>query len=390
MKSMPKFIRTFTFILAAVPTVLFAQNEPQHPCPENIKGQVEITVASLESLKSLENLQELKVLSHLHKLSNLSELHHLSSVADMLENQDHQPNPEVTFDVEKRKTFDKTYKVGKSDVLAIENKFGKVHVNTWDKNEIRVKVDVIARANSESRAQDILEKIDIEDSKSGNRISVKTEMESMNISGNSNKGFEINYIIYMPDDNELAIKNSFGDVYLPDFKGRTDLNIKYGSLKAQRMSNASNKLKLAYSNGNCSFMNKGDVDIAYSDFDLGNVNTVLGSSKFSEFRIDNLNEVLDLDVKYGVLRVDNISKNVERIDVDSGFTPVTLRFEDNSAFNFDVNVQFGDFNVNKNLVNITSQEKGHTSAEYKGKYGSTTSKGSVNINSKYGDVKFTN
>jgi hypothetical protein len=99
--------------------------------------------------------------------------------------------------------------------------------------------------------------------------------------------------------------------------------------------------------------------------------------------------MLDMDVKYGSLRVENVSRGIRTINVDSGFSPIVLNFADNAAFNFDVSVQFCDFRVDKDLVKVTSLERSHTSAEYKGKFGGPSPKGSVSVTSKYGDVKFT-
>jgi hypothetical protein len=296
-----------------------------------------------------------------------------------------------TYDSEKRKTFDKTYKVNKSDVLNIDNKFGNVHVNTWNRNEIQVKVDIISRANSEQAAQEMLNKINVGDSRSGNTISVKTEMGSVNSKG-GHQSFEINYTINMPEDNQLVVKNSFGNVYLPDMKGKVDLHVRYGAFKAGNLSNASNSIKASFCNSSSntiSSLNKGNVDLAYSTLNLGNTNGVNGSSKFSDFKIGNLSEGLDMDLKYGTFRVDNVRKNFKTISVNGGFTPIQLHFENDSAFDFNVNVQFADFKVDRNLVKFTTLEKGHTSAAYKGRFGSSASKGSINITSKYNDVKFT-
>src|SRR5690606_10586096 len=139
----------------------------------------------------------------------------------------HQPEAEVyTYKSEKRKTFDKTYKVSKSDVLNIDNKFGSVHVNTWNRSEIQVKVDIISRANSDQVAQEMLNKINVTDNRSGNNIVVRTEMGSMN-SKSGHQSFEINYTVNMPADNNLMVKNSFGNVYLPDMKGKVDLHVRY-------------------------------------------------------------------------------------------------------------------------------------------------------------------
>jgi hypothetical protein len=295
----------------------------------------------------------------------------------------------AAYDEEKHKTFEKTYKVSKTDMLNFENKFGKVHVNTWNRNEVHVKVDIVARAGTENKAQEILNSISIVESRDGKMLSVRTNIESMRISGNGNRSFEVNYTIDMPAENPLTVKNSFGDVYLADLKGKVDVNVKYGALKCGRLSNTGNNVKVAYGSANCGYINGGNVNVAYGNMSLEGANGLIGSSKFSDFKLGSLGETMEMEVKYGSFRVDNISKNVRKIALDSGFTPISLNFEANTNFNFDVNVQFADFKYDKSLVNITSLEKGHTSAAYKGAFGGTSPKGFVSIESKYGEVKFT-
>lgn len=130
------------------------------------------------------------------------------------------------------------------------------------------------------------------------------------------------------------------------------------------------------------------MDVSYGNMNVEGANGLQGSSKFSDFKLGSLGETMEMDVKYGTFAVNNISRNIRRINLSSGFTPISLTFDPNTAFNFDVNVQFGDFKYDKSLVNITSLEKGHTSAEYRGAYGGASPKGLVSVNSKYGDVKF--
>ncbi|MBC5992972.1 DUF4097 family beta strand repeat protein [Pontibacter sp. SD6] len=295
----------------------------------------------------------------------------------------------AAYDVEKRKTFEKTYKVNSSDALSIVNKFGKVSVNTWNKSEIQVKVDIIARCATEARAVELLDKINVVDNREGNTISIVTKMEPMRVSGNNNRSFEINYTIYMPESNSLAVKNSFGDVQLASLKGKTNVNVSYGALKTERLSNSDNYVKVAYGSGNCGYINGGNVNLAYADVFVGGANGLKGSASYGNFKIGQLTEEMDIDFKHGTFKVDNVSKDIKKIALNSNYGSVSLNFADNSSFNFDVNVSFGDFKVDRSLINLTTMEKGYTSAEYKGKFGGTSPKGMVNITSKFGDVKFT-
>ncbi|MDX5421788.1 MAG: hypothetical protein LPK14_06010 [Hymenobacteraceae bacterium] len=366
-----KSIRCLLVLIVMAPAMALAQPRAQAPCPSTTL-----------------DLSELASLPEVSSLAELSDLKHLVLLGQEMAQTGH-PEDAAMYDAEKQKTFDKTYKVSKSDVLNIENKFGKVHVNTWNRNEIKVNVVMIARAGTDSKAQEILDKINVVESRSGNTIALKTNMASMNVSGNSNRSFEINYTISMPEENAIAVKNSFGDVYLAALKGKADISVKYGSLKADRLANTGNIVRLAYGSGSCGYVNGGNVDVAYSNLNVEGTNGLKGQSKFSDFKIGSLGEELNMDVKYGSFKIDNVSKNIRQISLQSGFTPISLNFEDNTAFNFDVSVKFGNFNVDKSLVNITHLEKGYTSSEYKGKFGGESPKGWINITSTYGDVKFT-
>ncbi|WP_266204044.1 DUF4097 family beta strand repeat-containing protein [Pontibacter kalidii] len=375
-------------VLLLAPMLAMAQAKDSAPCPD-----VTVDLSGLRVLEDmkLENLADLKELKSLAALESLSELKHLAEMKHLvIIDQTGNMGAEAAFDAEKRKTIDKTFKVSSKDALNIENQWGKVHVNTWDKNEIRVKVDVIARAATEDRAQMMLDNVTIKESREGSTYSFRTEKSPMRINGhNNNRSLEINYTIYMPAENALAVKNKFGDVYLASMKGKVDVDMQYGNLKCDRLANSSNNVKLTYGSGNCAYINGGVISVAYADMKVEEAGGLQGSSQYGDFSVGSLQETMDMKVQYGSFRIDNISNNIRKISLDSGFTPLNLNFADNTNFNFDVNVQFGNFNVDKSLVTITSLEKDYTSAEYKGRFGGPSPQGMVSITSRYGDVKFT-
>ncbi|MCX2738545.1 hypothetical protein [Pontibacter anaerobius] len=375
-------------VLALAPMLAMAQAKDTAPCPDvtvDLSGLHVLKEMELESLAELRNLKQMAALENLVELKDLSEIEHLVIVDQTGEME----AEAAMFDAEKRKTIDKTFKVSSKDALNIENQWGKVHVNTWDKNEIRVKVDVIARASTDAKAQEMLDNIKVVESREGNTYSFRTKKEPMRINGHNKRSLEINYTIYMPTENAIAVKNSFGDVYLASMKGKADIDVRYGALKCDRLANSGNIVKLSYGSGNCGYINGGNINVAFGEMKVAEAGGLQGSSKFSEFSVGSLEDIVEMEVQYGSFKIDNISKNIRKISVDSGFAPVNLNFADNTNFNFDVNVQFGNFNVDKSLVTITSLEKSYTSAEYKGRFGGASPKGVVSITSKYGDVKFT-
>ena len=77
---------------------------------------------------------------------------------------------------EKKKVIEKSHKVNTSTVLRIENKFGKIEINSWDKSEFSIKVEMIAKARNEDRAQRILDNIDVDVNESSNTFRSQFEL----------------------------------------------------------------------------------------------------------------------------------------------------------------------------------------------------------------------
>ncbi|GAA4305446.1 hypothetical protein GCM10023183_19680 [Nibribacter koreensis] len=336
-----------------------------------------------------------------------------------------QPQPNA-YDFSKSKKFSKTFKVSSADKLNVENQFGKVDVQTWNRNEIAVEVNIITRASTDAKAQEILDKINIQATHGANLVSVVTVREPMQIQTSSGKSFEVNYLVKMPKGNALTLSNKFGDVVLPDMDGATQVSVKYGSINAGRLNSKDNKVSLEYGKegSTVEYMRGGNLNVRYSSlkltsaeslmastayskisidnidalaiesrydsqFRLGNVNQLSGRGSYSNFKIGNLKESAGMDMKYcSTFEIANIASGFKKIDVTGGYTSINLNFADKTAFNFDVNTSYGNLKVDQDLVDYSFKEVRNTSATYKGKFGKASPKGLVNVTSKYGSVQF--
>ena len=82
-------------------------------------------------------------------------------------------NNDKKYEFSKIKNINKSYTVSSSDKLNIKNSFGKVEVHTWDKNEIKVDVNIEVSSNKEDLAQKILDGITVSDEQTGKEISFR-------------------------------------------------------------------------------------------------------------------------------------------------------------------------------------------------------------------------
>ena len=77
----------------------------------------------------------------------------------------------------KEKSISKTYPAS-GNALNIDNTFGKVVVNTWTKNEIKVDIHIEASATEKETMERIFNNIEVTDRQEGSKIYFKTTMDN--------------------------------------------------------------------------------------------------------------------------------------------------------------------------------------------------------------------
>ncbi len=321
---------------------------------------------------------------------------------------------------QKKKYVEKNYKVSATTKLKIENKFGKVEINSWSKSEFDIKVEIIGKGRNEERAQRILDAIEIDITESSAEIVFETEIQD-----NKNKneeGFEINYTVYMPDKNPLEVKNSFGDVTMGDRNNDLDINVSYGSMKVGDVTGDAT-IKLSFGSGGVGRIKDGEATIKYSNFEIegagkldltqgfsdieiGEVDDLEIESKygkveiekagkvdadahFSGLEIEELTGSIELDCSYlGDFRIDKLAKTFTLVDIDGKFGSYEIGLEE--GLNADINAEFSFADLKYSSdVNATFnyRVKESNKSTYRGKIGKGDPNKVIRIDSSYGNLR---
>lgn len=323
------------------------------------------------------------------------------------------------LDFEKRKKISKSYDVKSNVKLDIRNTFGRVHINTWDQNKITVDIEIIARMSNENRAQDMLDRINVEIEESSSVISFETKLG--NLRNRDREEFEINYKVNMPKKNPLKLKNSFGGNYIGDLMGASDIDISYGDLKIEKLIGLTD-LKISFSDGSIQLVKEGEIEIKYSDVEIdelgvvrmeqgfsdveiekigtidltskygdveiGTVQGIKGYVGYSEFSIDRLEVELDIEAQYsGGLTINEVAKDFSKILIDGKFGDFRISFEEGANFTFDTELSFSDFSYSGLPLDFDYKIKEDFKSRYKGKMG-TGNGGHIRIDTSYGDIRF--
>ena len=318
--------------------------------------------------------------------------------------------------IEKRKTFVKVYDVDARDQLSVDNQYGQVKVNLWDRKEIRVDITVTANAPTDQRATDYLNAISINEKREGSVIVLRTDINRDSFGSNNwnswrsktgDKNFiQIDYVVHMPKGNALMVKNKFGNTDIPLFQAPLTVQSRYGTFSANDLENVQNNIEVLYGNAKIGKMDGGKLEVRYSNLDLNQVKTLMLINKFGKLNIGEVGS-LDADIDYsgatigsvnnsckvklsysGGFEVSRLPRSAENVDIQAAYSSVTLPAESNQ---FNVTVTHGNFRLPENVkVYYTNQpdkvEAARATRQYEGKVGAG---GGTNIRvvSKFGDVR---
>lgn len=328
----------------------------------------------------------------------------------------------VAGTVEKKKTIYKLFDVDASDVLTVDNQFGQVTVAIWEKSEIRVQITISANSESDDRAQQFMDAVDIDEKRTGNQIVIRTNFSqsatlNWNIgnwkNGRERNNVRIDYAVSMPRQNALTVRNRFGNTSIPAFYAPLTVHNRYGNFSADDLANRVNDIDVAYGQATIRMLDQGKVDIAYGSLDLDRVNVLTLVNKFGKLRIGEVGR-LTADIDYsgatigtlresgriklsfsGGFRIEQMPKSADNLDIQASYSSVALPMNSNADSDFDVTVSYGNFNYSSGpAVHLTTNpdDQGNhrgvrITKQYIGKIGRGTGT-KIRVVSRFGNVSF--
>ncbi|GAC1594299.1 MAG: hypothetical protein NVS3B25_16940 [Hymenobacter sp.] len=356
------------------------------------------------------------------------------------EQQEPQQNPQpdqpdgqdaANLQVEQRRHLNRSYSVPRAGrAFSLDTRYGRVQIIPWNKREIKVDAELVARSETDAGAHQVLDALGVQwldyDAKTGG-VAVSTQFGPALRGRAGGCRYAVNYTVWLPRTTALRVHNSFGDVTLAgDVSGPTELAVDYGALRTGRLDGPRNLVRIG--NGSCSVAfagrasidasyarlrldegttvdlrnNYSDIDIGtvqdltvhskYGDVALGTVRNLRGSSGYSRFTIDKLDEGLDMALRYCPdFVVRDMGANFRQVNLDGGFSTIRLGFAEAPGFRFDVSTEQGQLLVDKNFVRVLSQQNGPQTSDVLGVFGGPLSArraGNVNIKVRYGTVRF--
>ncbi len=319
-----------------------------------------------------------------------------------------------------RKEYSENYDVSKGVTLVTDTKYSDVELITWDKSVVDVFAVVEVDASSQSRAEEALKKVDIRISKSGNNVSVVTDMEN---GWSKNVKTSIKITIKAPAWVNLEMDNSYGDLFIQEVSGKVNVDLKYGNLKAGSLSRGNEKpynmIDMAYSDGVIDEVGWLDLEISYSNMEINvsdmlfvdsryakllgdkaggivtdgmydkyyfdEIDSFVAELKYSGLKFVRLNKTLSLHSAYTNAKIGTLTNGFDEIDAELSYGNLNVGLEQGASFKFDGEARYG--NVSIDTGDRLSKTKENNSVRIWGNVGSNP-KSSIQVITKYGNSSF--
>jgi len=141
-------------------------------------------------------------------------------------------------------TVKKTIEVDEQELLSLENKNGKIQIDSWDNNVVEIIAHKKVSASSRSRAEALLENLVIRIDQTPDAIDVKTILPRSNdnfdglfswIFNGGNSGASVRYEIKVPRKFDLNIHSTNGSISAEECSGRLRFETTNGNIKAEEI-----------------------------------------------------------------------------------------------------------------------------------------------------------
>lgn len=327
------------------------------------------------------------------------------------------------------KNLHKEYNADVNTLLIIQNKFGDVDINNWNKDQITIDVTITVDHKNEEKAKELINYINVRFSQDGNTIEAITEIDdkfskwnTFNF-GDDNKDFSIDYKVNIPKNIKLDLENKYGNVFINEIEGHSKVSVKYGNLKINKITRENVKplseIYLAYSDGtidNCKWLNltlkyskleikeckaliavtkysrlyvdKGSSIVCeskYDEYKIGKITNFITTSAYTDFDINEIYKKLEFDNRYGNINIDYIPANFEYLKIENEYGDIDISIDPNASYKLKGNAKYAD--IDYPTQSRVNRIKESSLLQVEGLVGTdSNTKSQVEIETKYGSV----
>jgi hypothetical protein len=336
-------------------------------------------------------------------------------------------------DSEYKKVIVKEFSTNPGTTLSVSNKYGKIIVHTWNKNEVKATITITGFGKSVEEATSIVNMVDIVQNNSGNSASLQTVY---NPSSSGSKWFSwggkkdskdyvnIDYEMYVPERlAQLVLDNNFGDVItdvlsfpasikmnycnydIKEAERTLELNMNYcdrGRIgKAETVNIRANYSNLKsdmiaslttrsnYCEYNLGIVTRLATNGNYDEYNINKVGSFNGRNTYTDFRFAEVQSDINSKLVYGDLSVKALGTGFKSAELQLTYTDVKLGVPQRLGLQIKAQLNNGDVRTGEiSLKNVSSIKKNSQLIYSASTSNADDRSATVTVNGVYSDISF--
>ncbi len=249
---------------------------------------------------------------------------------------------------EAEKSLHKEFKTNNSTVLSMDLKFSELNVTTWDQDQAVFDVSIVVNHKDGSKAEKILDLINVEFEKNGNTITVEVVFnEKFNkIKWGESSNFEVIIDAKIPSDINFDLENKFGSVTINELSGIVSIVNYHGSLNIDRLLGNEIDLELHHSDTRITEIGNATVELNFGSMHVVKAGDLNLEAGYAECKIGTTKN-LSAEINQSDLEINKITSNFSEIDIENNMGSVEIGIDKNAGFKFSCEMQMGSINIPK-------------------------------------------
>lgn len=263
------------------------------------------------------------------------------------------------------KTIEKQLSYTSAGTIILNGENATVKIDSWNKNEVKVKLKLITKHRVKTVAISALDNIKYLIEKKGDDIYLRNYFLSQDKSA-TGCILKVEYELTVPEKSNFSIKNNLGNVEVKNTEGKFDIEAKFGNINLSGI--------------------KGDIGINLS---LGDIQahqldgTITIKANNSEINMENLSG----KYRFTLVSSDLFFKpgnKIELLNIETKNGDVNLLLNPNDVYNYAFTTAYGEIKVPDIFKTKIINEKNNSSFNYSNNVSS-----SVFIRSDFGNITLT-
>ncbi len=270
------------------------------------------------------------------------------------------------------KTLEQNFKVIPTVSFQLNNKYGDVVINGWDKNECEVKIKLTTYGKTDDDTKKLMDRVEFDFNVADDFVDIETVMdrskgvlsEFFNAIGDYSKSLlnknelDIDFEIWMPKGGSIDVINKFGDIAIYDLHGKITIEQSHGNFNANNFSNLA-RINVNYGNIRINSFKNGSISIKGGELEIQKADKVTITSKQSRLYLKSINH-LTLESTGDRIRITELNEikgrsNFSTIDIyqlnttcklNQSFGEMTLHSISGSFQEIDLTSKSTDYSVN--------------------------------------------